>query len=151
MVLLAVESVESARDAIVVAPKNEGPTTDLSREEVYNLLKRLLNLFPSENGNLSAKNFRFVTGVDLPAPYNELLNHEEHLTGVMERRHGGASVKVLESRCLTDSLYCRRILLQAPCGKAVLFAILLANLNNLPEAVRIGVQEEKIPVGRFGS
>ena len=104
MVLLAVESVESARDAIVVAPKNEGPTTDLSREEVYNLLKRLLNLFPSENGNLSAKNFRLVTGVDLPAPYNELLNHEEHLTGVMERRHGGASVKVLESRCLTDIL-----------------------------------------------
>jgi hypothetical protein len=68
----------------------------------------------------------------------------------MERRHGGVNVKVLTSRCLSDSLYCRRILLQAPCGKCVTYAVLLANLDNLPDAVRLGVREEKIPFGRFG-
>ena len=59
-------------------------------------------------------------------------------------------MKVLTSRCLSDSLYCRRILLQAPCGKCVTYAVLLANLDNLPDAVRLGVREEKIPFGRFG-
>ena len=115
------------------------------------MLHRLVRLFPSDDGCSLERNFRLISGPDLLPPFDALLFHEEHLTGVMERRHSGVSVKVLASRCLSDSLYCRRILLQAPCGKFVAYAVLLANLDNLPDAVRDGVREEKIPFGRFAS
>ena len=153
MVLLAVDTAGSAGSAFI-SPKGDDRlalSQSPSQNEIHDMLDRLLHLFPSKEETLTPTNFRLVSGIDLPTPYDELLFHEEHLTGVMERRHGGASVKVLESRCITDSLYCRRILLLAPCGKAVTFAILSANLDNLPEAVRAGIREEKIPFGRFGS
>ena len=122
---------------------------DQTSNESYDMLHRLVRLFPSDDGGSFEGKFRLTSGLELSPPFDSLLFHEEHLTGVMERRHGGVSVKVLTSRCLSDSLYCRRILLQAPCGKFVTYAVLLANLDNLPDAVRVGVREEKIPFGRF--
>ena len=147
MVLLALDP-RSKVSQILVSPKNEQHVNSGKEIEANSLLRRLLKLFPSKDGLFSEHLFRFVEGEDLPSPFDEILNHEDHLTGTMERRHGGASVKVLNSQCLSESLYCRRILLLAPCGKAVTFAILLADLDNLPEAVRAGVREEKIPFGR---
>lgn len=150
MVLLALDPC--AKAGPIVCPKSEEtrekPLADETRTNAYAMLKRLVRLFPSRDGFFSEQLFRYVKGEDLPSPFDELLNHEDHLTATMENRHGGASVKVLDSRCLSDSLYCRRILLLAPCGKAVTFAILLADLDSLPEAVRVGVREEKIPFGR---
>jgi chorismate-pyruvate lyase len=110
------------------------------------MLNKLLNLFPTSNGE--QHNFRLVPTEELPEPFDAILGHEEHLTGIMEQRHGGVSVNVLDSRLLSDKLYCRRILLQAPCGKRVTYAVILVDLDNLPEAVRQGVREEKIPFGR---
>jgi hypothetical protein len=124
---------------------------DQTSNESYSMLHRLVHLFPSDGGCSTEGNFHLISGSQLSPPYDALLYHEEHLTGVMERRHGGVGVKVLTSRCLSDSLYCRRILLQAPCGKFVTYAVLLANLDNLPDAVRVGVREEKIPFGRSGT
>jgi hypothetical protein len=154
MVLLSETGQLATEGNDVVFSKKESVTfssLDQTSNESYDMLHRLVRLFPSDDGRSSERNFQLISGLDLSPPFDTLLFHEEHLTGVMERRHGGVSVKVLTSRCLSDSLYCRRILLQAPSGKFVTYAVLLANLDNLPDAVRVGVQEEKIPFGRFES
>ena len=152
MLLSETGHLASQGDDVVLSKKESVSFSSLDQtsNESYDLLHRLVRLFPSDDGRTLERSFRLTSGLDLSPPFDTLLFHEEHLTGVMERRHGGVSVKVLTSRCLSDSLYCRRILLQAPCGKYVTYAVLLANLDNLPDAVRAGVREEKVPFGRFG-
>ena len=151
MVLLALDPCIMASSIVPIKDEEarEKLAADETRTGAHDLLNKLVKLFPSKDGLFSEQLFRLVRGEDLPSPFDEILNHEDHLTATMESRHGGASVKVLDSRCLSDSLYCRRILLLAPCGKIVTFAILLADLDNLPEAVRVGVREERIPFGRL--
>ena len=63
------------------------------RDGPWEMLNRLLVLFPDADQEFGQGLFELVANDELPTPFDELLFHEEHLPGVMENMHGGISVR----------------------------------------------------------
>jgi chorismate-pyruvate lyase len=110
--------------------------------------ERLIRLFfrsPDAFGHLAA-----VDRAALPAPYNELLVHDQHMTVTVERFYGcEVDVRVLDVRS-TDSQYARKILLARQSdGAVVQFGIARLNFAYLPEVVQREVRAQRIPLGRI--
>lgn len=93
--------------------------------------------------------FAHCRSEDLPAAYQAMLDHEEHMTVTVERRHASpVDVQVLESR-LTDSHYMRKILLRRQSdGRVVQYGIVRLALSALQPVVRDEIMAQQIPLGR---
>jgi hypothetical protein len=131
------ESVDQAR----VAAKTS------STEDPREMLELLLALFPNEKLH-SGIHFELIPPEQLQPRYSHLLDHNDHLTKIMQQFHGGLDVTVLESAC-AGNFYSRRTLLQAPDSTPVAYAVLQADLKNLPAAVKEGIEGETIPFGQL--
>lgn len=110
-------------------------------------LDELIALFYREAGDLGQ--FARCLPQDCPASYSDMLDHEEHMTVTVERRHAATvDVQVLESR-LTASHYIRKIVLRRKSDqRVVLFGIVRLALAALQPAVRNEIMDQKIPLGR---
>lgn len=110
-------------------------------------LDELIALFyrePSGLGRFAQCSFK-----DCPAIYSALLDHDEHMTVTVERRHASSvDVQVLESR-MNSSHYLRKIVLRRKSDRrVVLFGIVRLALAALQPVVRDEIMAQKIPLGR---
>ena len=91
-----------------------------------------------------------VGGSALPEPFASLLVHDQHMTEVMERRHGAPiRVEVLE-RLRTEESYARRIRLRRPSDDAIVQGGLVRiRLSLLPQDLASAILKEQTPLGRL--
>ena len=110
-------------------------------------LDELIALFYRDARDLGQ--FTHCQSKDLPAAYSAMLDHEEHMTVTVERRHNSpVDVQVLERR-LTDTHYMRKILLRRQSdGRVVQYGIVRLALSALQPIVRDEIMAQKIPLGR---
>ena len=108
----------------------------------------LVRLFFEDDSQLGT--FREVSAGEVPAPFNDLLAHDHHMTVTVEKHHGGpVSVKVLETRT-DDELYSRKILLNRQSDDGVVqYGIVRLNLDVLADDVRNEIVGEGTPLGRI--
>ena len=110
-------------------------------------LDALIHLFYEQDAELGR--FREVNGEGLPQPYEDLLNHEAHMTVTVEAFHGGAvTVEVLETR-RTETHYSRKILLRREDGRVVQFGLVRLSRSALADQVRDAIESERVPLGRI--
>ncbi|HEX4146186.1 MAG TPA: hypothetical protein VHY91_21980 [Pirellulales bacterium] len=85
----------------------------------------------------------------VPAVYQKLLAHQNHMTVTVERHHGSpVDVRVLETR-ITGEHYARKILLARQSdGAVVQFGIVRLDFAHVDDAVRREVESQQIPLGR---
>ena len=85
----------------------------------------------------------------IPAPYDRLLNHDEHMTVTVEAFHeSSVDVQVLNVERETGT-YSRRILLSRQTDKKVVqFGIVRLRVDALHEKVRNEIESETTPLGR---
>lgn len=110
-------------------------------------LGELIALFydrPEELGR-----FEEVSAQDTPAPFHQLLAHNEHMTVTVEKFHGcKVDVKVLEKR-IDGPYYSRKILLtRQNDGKVVQYGIVRLNCDFLEDAPAQEIKSERTPLGR---
>ncbi len=88
------------------------------------------------------------TAQSMPAPFDQLLCHSNHMTTTLGGFFGvPVCLRVLSERRSADD-YCRQILLTAgPDGPVVEFGIARVNLAFAPEAVRDAILEKRTPLG----
>lgn len=110
-------------------------------------LDELIAIFYRDPSQLGQ--FVHCSSEELPAAYQAMLDHEQHMTVTVERRHDSpVDVQVLESR-LTDSHYMRKILLRRQSdGRVVQYGIVRLALSALEPVVRDEIMAQKIPLGR---
>ncbi|EKX43305.1 hypothetical protein GUITHDRAFT_163897 [Guillardia theta CCMP2712] len=133
-----------------------------SKSEATELLQRLTSIFPESQVvvetnilavltpcNVQDSQFHWAHPDEISVAHHKTLVHEEHLTKVLQEKHGGLEVRVEKSVFLERNVYARKIFLVSPDGTTVAHAILLAFLDRLPAAVGEGVREEKVPFGRL--
>ena len=91
-----------------------------------------------------------VAAADVPAPFDALLVHDQHMTEVMELRHGGAvRVEVLARRRIGQS-YARFIRLRRAADDAIVQGGLVRiHLDLLPPEVAAAIVKEETPLGRL--
>jgi chorismate-pyruvate lyase len=94
------------------------------------------------------------TAVDsVPAPYNELLDHHEHMTVTVESHHGDKVNVVVHRhhrhRDATGDWYAREItLVTAGQGKVVQYGIVRLDVSALDPAVWERIESREVPLGR---
>jgi hypothetical protein len=110
-------------------------------------LRTLFALFPPGN---DLPEYEFVPADEVPAPYDELLVHEHHMTVTVERHHGDlVDVRILARRQDGDS-YARKILLALQGnGRVVQFGIMRVHLRYCSPAVRREIVAGQTPLGRI--
>lgn len=110
-------------------------------------LDELIALFYREPSDLGR--FARCSSKECPPKYSDLLDHEEHMTVTVERRHASSvDVQVLESQS-TSSHYLRKIVLRRKSDRqVVLFGIVRLALAALQPDVRDEIMAQKIPLGR---
>lgn len=110
-------------------------------------LVELIALFYSRQEELGG--FSPCAPADCPANYRAMLDHEEHMTVTVERRHESeVDVEVLDSN-LDDAHYSRKILLRRQSdGRVVQFGIVRLALSALQPEVREEIMQQRIPLGR---
>jgi chorismate-pyruvate lyase len=86
----------------------------------------------------------------VPAPYQQLLVNEHHMTLTLEAHHGDlVDVKVLEYRVAGDS-YARKILLALQkSGRVVMFGLMRVNFQYCSDEVRREIVSGQTPLGRI--
>ncbi|MBL9123003.1 MAG: hypothetical protein JNG90_05185 [Planctomycetaceae bacterium] len=111
-------------------------------------LEQLARLFYPSLASLGR--FTQVAAAEMPANYQRLLNHEHHMTVTVEEFHGcPVDVQVLD-RHRTDSHYARKILLVRQSDRTVVqYGIMRVHWRYLDPAVRAGVEDESLPLGRI--
>ncbi len=95
----------------------------------------------------------YAAASDLPSPYNELLNHHEHMTVTVESHHGEpVDVVVHQHRRHRDAdgdWYAREITLQThSTGKVVQYGIVRLNVTLLAPEVWKRIESRETPLGR---
>lgn len=96
---------------------------------------------------------QYAEASDLPSPYDELLNHHEHMTVTVESHHG-EKVDVVVHRChrRTDAdgdWYAREITLKTQStGKVVQYGIVRLNVPTLSREVWERIEGQGTPLGR---
>lgn len=85
---------------------------------------------------------------ELPAPYQELLVHHEHMTATLTAYYGASiELRVLQEQ-LDQEVYTRAILLVEQGSNAVVeFGIAKMNLALIPSNVRAEIREGRTPLG----
>lgn len=111
-------------------------------------ISELTDIFYSSPNELGE--FEEVTEADLPAAYQTLLSHHDHMTVTVEAWHNSlVDVRVLEEHREQDH-YARKILLALQRdGKVVQYGIMKINLSDLPEIVRLEIESQALPLGRI--
>lgn len=91
-----------------------------------------------------------VSRDSVPAPYDRLLVHEDHMTVTVESFHDSlVDVQVLAEK-KTDNFYARKILLTRQSDDAVVqFGIVRLNRNLLPTSARDAIEAGNVPLGRI--
>jgi chorismate-pyruvate lyase len=110
-------------------------------------LDELIALFyrnPSDLGQ-----FTHCTSQECPDQYRAMLDHEEHMTVTVEKRHASpVDVQVLDSRA-TDTSYMRKIILRRQSDQRVVqYGIVRLALSALQPKVREEIMAQEIPLGR---
>jgi chorismate-pyruvate lyase len=110
-------------------------------------LQHLLELFPLAD---DLNEYELVPADNVPAPYQQLLVHEHHMTVTVEEHHGGhVDVSILNRRH-DGNYYARRILLVLQkSGKVVQFGIVRINLDFCSKDVRNEIVAGNTPLGRI--
>lgn len=86
----------------------------------------------------------------VPAPYKELLVHENHMTVTVESFHESLVDVEILAEDKTANVYARKILLKRQSdGGVVQFGIVRLNRNLLPTAARDAIEAGDIPLGRI--
>lgn len=93
------------------------------------------------------------SAVELPSPYNKLLNHHAHMTVTVESHHGDrVDVDVHRHHRRQDSQgdwYVREITLKThTSGKVVQYGIVRLNVNALDRNVWERIESQETPLGR---
>ena len=85
---------------------------------------------------------------DVPAPFDELLVHTDHMTTRLAAYHGGpVTLRVLDERREGD-LYRRKIVLTPEGSESVIeFGIVRIDLSFVPDAVRSAIVGQSAPLG----
>lgn len=106
----------------------------------------LFQLFPDSADKPTAE---VISPEQVPAPYHDLLVHEEHMTVKVESHYGEpVDVQVLDCRMTKDE-YARKILLALRDKKTVVqFGLPRIDLTACPAPVRDAILEGKTPLGR---
>ncbi len=84
----------------------------------------------------------------LPPTSAALLDHERHMTAVIEAHHGARVAVHVLGRAHDGERYAREILLSLPDGRVVQYAVVDIALGCCPAPVREGIVAERIPLGR---
>ncbi len=114
---------------------------------------RLVRIFhprPADFGRL-----RPIDGGSMPQAARDLLDHRQHMTVAMERRHGGpVALRVVAERADGDpgdaaAGYAREILLLGPDGAVVQHGIVRLDLGAVDREVAVAIRAGKIPLGRI--
>lgn len=110
-------------------------------------LSELLALFYPQASPLGS--FEFCLSERCPAEYRAMLDHENHMTVTVERRHASpVDVQVLSCH-QTDTHYMRKIVLRRQTdGRVVLFGIVRLALAALQREVRDKILSRETPLGR---
>jgi hypothetical protein len=109
-------------------------------------IQGLFRLFPPAEYMTRAE---LVPPGRVPAPYQQLLVNEHHMTLTVEAHHGDlVDVKVLEYRVAGDS-YARKILLTLhKTRRVVMFGLMRVNFQYCSDEVRQQIMSGQIPLGR---
>jgi len=109
-------------------------------------IQGLFSLFPPAEYMSRAE---LVPPGRVPAPYQQLLVNEHHMTLTVEAHHGDeVDVQVLEYRVAGDS-YARKILLPLRrTGRVVMFGLMRVNFHYCSDAVRTEILAGQTPLGR---
>jgi hypothetical protein len=93
--------------------------------------------------------YEVVPADEVPAPYDQLLVHEHHMTVTVEEFYGSlVDVRVLDRKKSGDS-YARKILLALQStGQVVQFGIVRVNFRYCSPEVRAEIESERTPLGR---
>ncbi len=112
-------------------------------------LRSLFTLFPPASPE-ELSEYEFVSAEELPAPYQQLLVHEHHMTVTVEAHHGDrVNVRILARR-QTPEWYARKILLALQStGRVVQFGIMRIRLGLCTPAVRDEIVAGRTPLGRI--
>ncbi len=111
-------------------------------------LQTLVRLFYKRVDDLGR--FTEVAASDLPAPYDQLLAHESHMTVSVEQYFQcRVDLKVLETHH-TTTRYARKILLVRPSDSVVVqFGIARLNFRFLDPPVQREIESQRAPLGRI--
>lgn len=111
-------------------------------------LVALLALIEGDSRELGE--FSEVNAQSMPTKFQQLLDHNEHMTIAVEGFHGcPISVQVLHSR-IENSVYIREILLRRTTDQQVVqYGIVRLQLNALDPLPRQAILDERIPLGRI--
>lgn len=110
-------------------------------------LDELIALFYSDPQQLGR--FTHCPAEACPPQYRLMLDHEQHMTVTVERRHAcSVDVQVLDSR-FSDTSYMRKIILRRQSDQRVVqFGIVRLALAALQPVVRDEILAQQIPLGR---
>lgn len=110
-------------------------------------LEELIGLFYTHRERLGK--FILCDADDCPANYRAMLDHEDHMTVTVEKRHASqVDVEVLQTQ-LTERHYMRKILLRRQSdGRVVQYGIVRLALGALQSQVRDEILAQRIPLGR---
>lgn len=124
----------------------------LSKDDADVKIETLLaEFYPPETG--FSELGQCTSTVDLPSPYNELLNHHAHMTVTVESHHG-EKVDVIVHRHHRHAdehgdWYVREITLQThSSGKVVQYGIVRLNVAALDPEVWSRIEAQQTPLGR---
>lgn len=94
--------------------------------------------------------FEALAAEDMPANYQTLLAHDDHMTVTVEAFHRSlVDVRVLDEHRDGD-LYSRASLLARQTdGRVVQLGVMRVNLASLPPAVRVEIEAGRMPLGRI--
>lgn len=115
---------------------------------MFKPIDQLTDLFFASVDQLG--DFTPVEAADLPAAYQSLLAHHDHMTVTVEAWHNSlVDVQVLSTH-IDGNSYARKILLVTQRDALpVQFGIMRINLGNLPEIVRLEIESQALPLGRI--
>ena len=111
-------------------------------------LQALASLFYSSLESLG--NFEEADSSDIPPVYQDLLDHDKHMTVTVEVHHGcPVDLQVLDIH-VTETHYARKILLARHTdGAVVQFGIVRLNVDYLGPEVRRKIEDHQGPLGRI--
>ena len=94
--------------------------------------------------------FEEVQSDDLPADYQTLLAHDDHMTVTVEAFHGSlVDVRVLQEHRDGDVYTRASLLVRQTDGRVVQLGIMRINLHGLSPVVRAEVESRRTPLGRI--
>jgi chorismate-pyruvate lyase len=111
-------------------------------------LQSLVDLFYDDSDQLGR--LTNVGTTEMPAAYQTLLAHQNHMTVTVEHFHRSpVDVRVLATRLTLDH-YARKILLSRQTdGRVVQFGIVRLDFRYLSTAVRAAIESQGAPLGRI--